>query len=284
MSKEILFRCSSLGNLMVEAQEAKITEVQLKKIDQLLYEMEFGLNENGNKVKWTPNKAEELQKLIDKRDAPPQLSATAKKEVEKVWLLNEKGFYKELDNKFILKGLFTEEDGIELISDLDGEFYVKNDERVIQGFLSGECDIKFTHKDGRKIIKDIKACYDAQTFMNAVMDGIYEWQGRGYLKIYDYDEFHLEFTLNDLPPHLLESEIWKVRNRYGITDPDTPEAQPLMDQIRRNFVYSENPAYTKEERRKTFIIYRDKELEKKIDEKLELGAQYYKTITLNQIK
>lgn len=280
--KKILFRCSSIGNLMVEAKEAKITDVQLAKISELEKERDSGLNKNGNKVKWTDAKQVELDCLISKRDAPPQLSETAKREVEKVWLLNEKGFYKDLDNKFIMKGLFTEEDGIALISELDGEFYVKNTERFTIGNLTGECDIKFINKDGRKIIKDIKSCYDAQTFMNSNIDVIYESQGRGYLFGYNYDEFHLEFTLNDLPPHLLEAEIWKVRNKYGITDPDSEEARPIIEQIKRNYVYSDNPAYTLEERRKQFIIYRDKEWEKKLKEKLKLALAYYKTIKLNQ--
>lgn len=302
MTEEILFRCSSIGNLLVEGADAKISETQLKRIDELMFEMENGVNEKGNKVKWTPTKAEELQRLIDKRDAPPQLSATAKKEVEKVWLMLEKGFYKELGNKYILKGLLNEEDGIDLISELDGEFYVKNTERITKGNLTGECDIIHIYNsfeelpqwrkdidDGTtkfplKVIKDIKNNYDAMTFMNAILEMIYEGQGRSYLYLYDADEFHLEFVLTDLPEHQLESEFWKIKNKYGIIDMDTPEAQPLFDQIRRNFIYSDNPAYTLAERRKTFVIKRDKSWEDKLHEKLKLAVEYYKTITLNQIR
>jgi hypothetical protein len=281
--KKILFRCSSIGNLMVEAKEAKITDVQLAKISELEKERDSGLNKNGNKVKWTDAKQVELDYLISKRDAPPQLSETAKREVEKVWLLNEKGFYKEIESKYLLKGLYNEENGLELISDLDGEFYIKNTKRITIGNLTGEADV--VHEvDGKRIIKDIKSCYDAQTFMNGDLNPIYEAQGRAYMYLYDAEEFHLEYTLTDLPDHQLETEIWKVRNKYGITDPDTPEAQPLFDQIRRNFIYSNNPAYSQEERRKTFKIIRDKEWEEKMFEKIALGVIYYKSISLNQIR
>jgi hypothetical protein len=43
------------------------------------------------KVKWTDNKIAELEGLETKRDAPPELSDTAKAFVRKVWLQNEKG-------------------------------------------------------------------------------------------------------------------------------------------------------------------------------------------------
>lgn len=299
--KEIYFRASSIGSLMVEAKGNTFTEANAIEIEDLLYELENGVNRNGNKVKWTDNKVEKLNNLIAKRDSPPELSETAKREVEKIWLLNEKGFVKELNNKYIMKGLFQEEDGIGLISELDDVFYVKNTERINKGNITGECDIRHIFKtfdelpqwrkdidDGNtkfplKVIKDIKSCYDAQTFMNSEICVIYDAQGRTYLHLYDFDEFHLEFTLTDLPEHLLESEIWKIRNKYGIMDVDTPEAKPIIDQIKRNFIYSTNPAYTLEERRKVFVVKRDLDFEKKLLEKVSLALDYYKKISLNQV-
>lgn len=283
MEKQILFRANSFGNLMTESKGNSITENQLKEIDDLTYEMENGINSNGNKVKWTETKASKLQELINKRDAPPELSQTAKSEIEKIWLANEKGYVEDLNNKYLTKGLMTEEDGLELISELDGEFYIKNTERITKGNISGECDVVFV-KDGVKIIKDIKSCYNPKTFLNSVMDNIYEFQGRVYMHLYDAEEFHLEFTLNDLPEFMIQDEIYRTKNKFGIIDIDDPMAKPLFDQIRQNFTYSTNPSYTKEERRKTFIIKRDLEIEQKMLDKIPLCLSYYSSIKLNMIK
>jgi len=282
MTEKILFRASSFANLLVENRDTKITPVQIDRIDELNYEMEFGLNKNGNKVKWTDTKASELQTLIKKRDAKPELSLTAKKEVEKIWRFNEKGFLKNLENRYVMKGLFSEEDGIDLLCDVEGQFYLKNDERITIGNISGECDIVHI-EEGKKIIKDIKCNFDAETFMNADFSTLYEIQGRVYMYLYDADEFHLHYCLVDCPPHIYESEVWKLRNRYGITDPDTPEAKPIFDQLRRNLIYSDNPNYTKEERVKTYKIKRDRDFEQKILDVIPMALEYYSTLTLNKV-
>jgi hypothetical protein len=280
-NKTILFRASSIGNLMVDGRGVGITENQLKEIEELKNERETGLNVNGNKVKWTEVKNKKLSDLIAKRDAPPELSDTAKSEVEKIWLLMEKGFYEELGNKFIMKGLLCEEDGLEMISELDNEFYVKNDERVTIGNITGEADV--VHEiDGKILIKDIKSNYSPKTFMNAELSNVYEWQLITYMYLYDAEEAHLEYTLCDLPPHLLEAEIWKAKSKYGIIDEEEESAKRVINQIRTNFTYSTNPNYTLEERRKQFVIYRDKEKEAKLLERIKLALEYYKTLTLNK--
>ena len=66
---------------------------------------------------------------IQKRDKKPELSETAKSEVEKIWLMNEKGYYSELDNKYLTKGLLNEQEGLSMVSEIEGEFYIKNTER-----------------------------------------------------------------------------------------------------------------------------------------------------------
>ena len=45
--------------------------------------------------------------------------------------------------------------------------------------------------------------------------------------------------------------------------------------------YSNNPVFTKEERVKTFVFYRDREKMKLMDERVKMAREYYKTITLN---
>jgi hypothetical protein len=287
MTEEILFRASGSGALMTNKQGAVITETQLKRIDELLYEKLNGVNAAGNKVKWTDNKIAELESLITKRDAPPELSDTAKAFVRKVWLQVQKGVYIDIKSKYLEKGLYREEDAISLLTDVDGVFYVKNEERRSNSDHTGECDI-FKEFPEKKVIIDIKCSWNPETFMNSEPDSDYEWQGRIYMELWDADEFYLRYCLLDAPEHMVQKEKDNAKWKYYSGDMNPEELdffekamEPIYDQIERNMVYSNNPLFTKEERVKTFVFYRDREKMKLMAERVKMAREYYKTITLN---
>lgn len=271
MQEEIYFRASGIGALMVEGKGSSITEKQLELLNDLTA-----------KDKRTTKQNAELERLIAKRDAPPELSETAKSFIKKMWLKNEKGFYKELNSRPIEKGLVNEQDGLEMVSEIEGDFFVKNDERVYKNNITGECDV-IIERDGKRIVKDIKCSWDAETFMNACLNSTYEYQGIAYMYLYDADEFHLHYCLTDCPEHLYQNEVWKLKNRFNIIDQDDPSIKPLFDQLRRNLIYSDNPSYTLDERVKTYVIKRDKEKEAALLAKIGPALEYYNSITLNGI-
>jgi hypothetical protein len=273
---ELLIRASGIGALLTESRGASITENQLATLN----DFEQRIRE-GAKPLTEPQRKTYLE-LKAKRDAPPQLSDTAKSFLESTWLMNKKGFFEELNNKEVLKGLYNEDDGLGLVSFVEDDFYVKNTERITKENITGECDINVV-LNGVRVIKDIKSSWNPKTFMNGELTSIYEWQGRAYMYLYDADEFHLHYTLTDCPPHLYESEIWKLKNRYGIIDTEDESTKPLFEQLKRNLIFSDNPSYTKEERVKTFKIKRDLEKEKLMLSKIPLALEYYNSIKLNQI-
>lgn len=291
----ILFRASGFGALMTEGKGQSLTENQVKLLE------DFEKRKNGEGKPLTEKQNEEYERLLKIKNAPPQLSETAKSEIKKIWRQNEKGFVESLDNKYIMKGLFSEQEGVELISDVESYFYIKNTERITKGNLTGEADIICIYNsfdelpewrkladDGNtkfplKVIKDVKCSYDLRTFMNADFSSLYEYQGRCYLLLYDADEFHLQYCLVDLPEHLYNDEIWKAKNKYGVIDIEEESVKPLFDQIKINFIYSDNPNYTKEERLKSYWIRRDRNIEVQMLEKIPLALEFYKTITTNQI-
>jgi hypothetical protein len=288
MTEEILFRASGSGALQTQKQGGGITPAQLERIKELLLEKIHGVNAAGNKVKWEGTKKPgELFDLIVKRDAPPELSDTAKAFVRKVWLQREKGVYIDIKSKYLDKGLYAEEDAITLLTDVDGIFYAKNEERKTNEDHTGECDIIKEFPD-KKIVIDTKCSWSPETFMNAKPDSDYEWQGRIYMELWDADEFHLKYCLVDAPPHLVQKEKDNAKWKYysgDMTDEELNEfemaMEPIYRQIDYNMVYSNNPAFTKSERVKTFIFYRDKEKMKSMAEKVTMARAYYKTITLN---
>lgn len=279
---EILFRSSGIGSLMVEGRGVVLTENQKATLQ------DYKERDAGNGKPLTDKQKMDFEVLLSKENAKPELSDTAKRFIEKMWLFNEKGYYDELDNKFIEKGNLNEIDGIVLISDVENSFYSKNDMRKTLGNITGEADIICTI-DGKKVIKDIKSSWSPITFMAGNLTTLYEWQGICYMMLYDADEFHLHYCLTDTPRHLIEKEkerqFYKYFNKQ-LTDAEIESLElslvPIYEQIEKNMNFSEGN-YTKEERVKTFKIQRDKEKEKLLLEKIPLAIEYYKSITLNQI-
>jgi hypothetical protein len=241
-------------------------------------------------VTLTPSQKEVYSDLFARKNAPPELSDTAKLFIKKTWLLNEKGFYENLNNKFVEKGLMNEEDAFELLGEVEDDYFSKNVERIYKNNLTGECDNLHT-KEGRKIIKDVKNSWNPMTFMNATASTLYEWQGRAYMHLYDADEFHLQFVLTDTPEHLVLNEKKKLWYKYfneNMTIEETEameeKLQPFYEQIERNLVFTTNPAYNQEERVKTFVIYRDLEKEQQLLDAIPMALEYYKGLTLNSKK
>lgn len=270
MTDKVLFRASGIGNLMVEGRGLTLTDIQKKRLEELQ-----------SKDKITEKQQLEFEKLIAKRDAPPELSDTAKGYIHDIWLMNEKGFYEEISNRYTEKGLFNEVDGVELISEAEGRYYTTTGKnRETKGNITGECDV-LTEIEGKKVIKDIKCSWSPKTFMNAKMTTLYEWQGRAYMHLYNADEFHLHYCLTDCPAHLYENEVWKLKNKFGIIDQDEETVKPLFDQLKLNHIFSDNPAYTKSERVKTFIITRDMDKENALLSKIPQAIEYYKSLKLN---
>jgi len=287
-ANKVLFNASSAGALLTEKQGARFTDNQLVRIKELENERDLGINANGNKVKFEgTKKPEELAELIAKRDAPPELSDTAKALVRKVWLRNEKGIYDTIKSKYLDKGIFKEEDSISLVTEVEGVLYVKNEERIENEYFTGECDIikDFEHK---RLIIDTKTSWSAQTFMESKSTLDYEVQGQIYMELFNADEFELKFCLVDTPENLVQREKDTAKWKYfsgDMTDDELNKMevlmQPIYDQIDRNMVYSDNPTITKEECIKTFYFKRDKDMYAKLVEKVKLARIYYATLTLN---
>lgn len=287
---KVLFNASSAGALLTEKQGAKFTDVQKLRILELEKERDTGLNANGNKVKWEgTKKPEELDELIAKRDAPPELSDTAKALVRKVWLRNEKGIYSNIKSKYLEKGIVKEEDSISLITEVEGVLYIKNEVRIENNIFTGEADIVKDFEDKRLII-DTKTSWNADTFLDSKPTLDYEVQGQIYMELFNADEFQLKFVLVDTPENLVQREKDLAKWKYfsgDMTDEELNQMeelmQPIYEQIERNLIFSTNPNIKKEERIKTFYFKRDRDLYKKLEEKVKLAREYYKTITLNMV-
>lgn len=176
----------------------------------------------------------------------------------------------QLNNKFINKGLYGEEDAFTLMAlVLNLGMVYKNSERKKNQFAEGECDL---YKNG--IIYDNKCSYSLDTFPmydDEAPDDKYIWQGQNYMWLWDAKEFHLVYTLIDCPFEVLEKELKYIENHnekqkkaVGLlfTEESFVEAKSRFFSLAEPIEFVEIP---KELRVKVFKVMRDEDKIKTIE-------------------
>lgn len=112
----------------------------------------------------------------------------------------------EFSSKETQKGIEVEDESIALLNRVRGLSLVKNTERRSNGLITGECDL---YDVERKRGHDLKSSWSAKTFPGWVVDcedKLYEWQMRGYMWLWDADEWEVNYALVDTPERLIGFE------------------------------------------------------------------------------
>ena len=112
----------------------------------------------------------------------------------------------EFSSKEIEKGIEVEEQSIALLNRVRGLSLQKNTERKSNGLITGECDL---YDAERKRGHDLKSSWSAKTFPGWIKDcedKLYEWQMRGYMMLWDADEWEVNYSLVDTPDRLIGYE------------------------------------------------------------------------------
>ena len=154
----------------------------------------------------------------------------------------------EFSSKETQKGIEVEDESIALLNRVRGLSLAKNTERRSNGLITGECDL---YDAERKRGHDLKSSWSAKTFPGWVVDcedKLYEWQMRGYLCLWDADEWEVNFALVDTPERLIGFEPLQMH------------------------VVSHIPEYM---RLTSWVIQRDFAKERAIVEKVEAARDYY---------
>lgn len=114
------------------------------------------------------------------------------------------GVEREFSSKETEKGLTVEQESIELYNRVFFTDYAKNTERRTVAGLTGEPDIVAPTKG-----IDIKSSWSIHTFPIVLVDAEcteYEWQARGYMKLFDRPRWEIAYCLVDTPEHLVGYE------------------------------------------------------------------------------
>lgn len=219
------FRCSSLGKLMVGAKVG-LTKTQAEELRTLRDKL------SANKI--TDKQLITLGQLIEKEKAEPTLSATTQSYLKEIHAREVFGKSKELQSRYLDKGIMAEEYGITLYSEVTNSLFIKNKERKTNDYFSGECD----NAQGK--IRDIKCSWDLDTFplhQDKLENQDYYWQLQGYMDLWHLTKAELIYCLVDTPDVLIEDE--KRKMLYRISAMELPKE--LEEEIENTMRFTDIP-------------------------------------------
>lgn len=216
--------------LKIEGLRLKVSELELKKDDDVLSE--------GCK-----NHLAELYGWIKyKKWKAPESSGAERKE----------------------KGIFVEDLSIQMVNNLDGTNYSKNEEKFTNDYLIGLPDII---DYDRKVVIDVKSSWNMDSFMNSLVKELnknYWWQAQGYMALLDFPKAEINFCLITTPEHIIQSEIEKkAGERYS------------AEEIRANLTFDDIP---EAERRLRFVVERDEQAIEKLYKRIRKCREYLSII------
>lgn len=112
------------------------------------------------------------------------------------------GYQTEITSKYMEKGLAVENEAIDLYNEVHFESLSKNTERREDDFITGECDLIIPGKRGI----DIKCAWSLDTFpvlTEDCHDKDYEWQCRGYMRLWDVQSWEVAYCMVSTPEELV---------------------------------------------------------------------------------
>lgn len=134
------------------------------------------------------------------------LSETAKSQIIKIAKEDFYGYINQIDSKYLKKGVEVENESIKLLNQVRLSDYKKNEVRIENDFLTGECDINDEENDE---IIDIKSSWSLDTFPALPTDiniKDYEMQLRGYMMLYGRSKASVCYCIVDTPDELCKYE------------------------------------------------------------------------------
>lgn len=179
------------------------------------------------------------------------LSVGAKTHVRELFAQDLFGVDFEVSSKYIEKGIEMESESIALFNRVRCLSLTKNSERRSNAWITGECDL---FDAARRRGHDLKTSWSIQTFPVCeadCLDKLYEWQMRGYMWLWDADEWEVNYALVNTPDRLIG---WEPPHLHYVDH--IPEHHRLT----------------------TWVVRRDRSLEERIAEKVDAARAYYRQV------
>lgn len=255
---------------MTDAPGVGITEKQSQRIEELLSRKK---NPFGKPL--TANMEKELVSLIEKRDAPFELSKTAKSYIVSLWLRLEYGYREPVVTNELMKGNLCEQDSIELVSGLipASQFRVKNRDHYEDEYFTGTPDV-ILNKDG--FVEDLKSSWTLRTFFESIPGKDYEGQAQVYMHLTGIPRYRLIYCLVDTPDEIVLQEMKRYYFKFG-QDEANPEYERICNDLEAMHKVSHIPP---EDRIKVYEYHYDSAYMEELIFRVEEARKYYDTLTL----
>ena len=131
---------------------------------------------------------------------------TVKSMIKRQVIFDVFGYRKSTDNQYTEKGKILEDDAIRAVGLLTGTMPIKNTERRNNQWIQGECDVLTP-----TALRDIKCSWSMDTHPWFIEDAEakvkecgYDWQGQGYMWLWDRKVHYVDFVLLPTPSNLLK--------------------------------------------------------------------------------
>ncbi len=174
-----------------------------------------------------------------------RLSETCKKHLTDVFVSAKYGRRTDISNRYTIKGLQVEEDSITLYSRVKKNYFLKNEERLENKYISGTPDLYMGESiQNADIIIDIKSSWDIFTFFRNLSTDIkkqYYWQLQSYMALTGAKTSKLVYCLVDTPYALIEDEKRKLMWKMNAGTMDDPDYVKACAEIEKNLTYPDIP-------------------------------------------
>lgn len=207
--------------------------------------------------------------MTGRRDKNDPLGETCKTKLVECYVAETYGREKEINSKYISKGLAAEEDSLTLYSRVKKKVFVKNEERLSNDFIIGTPDIVDVN-----CVIDIKTSWDLFTFFavkTKKINPVYEYQLQAYMALTGAITAKLVYCLVDTPEPLINDEKRKLMYAMGAVSSESPDYLKACEEIDRNMRFSDIPM---SERVIELELYRNDPMMEKAYEKIALCREY----------
>lgn len=214
--------------------------------------------------------ASSVGKIMTESRTKDPLGETCKKHLMECYIWEKYKRKKNIENKYIEKGLAVEEYSITLYANQKKRWFEKNETVFSNEFICGTPDI--IEKDA---ITDIKSSWDIHTFFNVFhqpMNKDYFYQIQSYCTLKDKPTGRLVYCLVDTPEPLINDAKWKLARNMGVID-TTANAlyQEACQQLEKEMIFSDIP---EGERYTEFSFPYEQPIMDKVYERVEICREF----------
>lgn len=171
--------------------------------------------------------------------ASGKLTDTNKKYLAQVFIKEKYNREKNIENKYVDKGLAVEEDSLTLYSRFKSPvYYEKNEERYTNAYLSGTPDMI----KGDMII-DVKSSYSIHTYFDSKikLNETYYWQLQSYMALTGKKNATLAYCLTNMTDIILKDMERRLQWKMGAISDEDAVYMDAVEKLRHENIFDDIP-------------------------------------------